>query len=88
MDLHAERRWTASANLQAADSIGTQSCHYGDDEPGCSSRHEGMCEDRERVIDTLPDIIVLLHNHVTNSQGQLMRHDEPQSVWWQKVGIC
>jgi hypothetical protein len=69
MDLNAEHRLTASPNLQAADSIGTQSCHYGDDEPGCSSRHEGMCEDRERVTDTLPDIIVLLHKSCHEQSG-------------------
>jgi hypothetical protein len=30
--------------------------HYDDDKQNCSSRHEGMRDDRERVTDILPDM--------------------------------
>jgi hypothetical protein len=33
------------------------------------------------AIDTVPDVTV------TNSHGQLMRHDDPQSVWSQKFYV-
>jgi hypothetical protein len=56
MQVHAEHRGTAYAKLHAADSIGTHWPHCDDDDPRYSSRHEGMREDRERVIDILPDM--------------------------------